>query len=429
MTAPEPDRDPAQPQEQRPRRTPLPPGVGRAGDRYGDYGFRLAELVVEVGDLERLREALPLLPSVVEIRDLRELPGGLALVTLATRGEGRDIPRVLEEIRDLPHDRFPDPLRVAPHHVLWGTMHVRIFRTTVPPAPAEPLRPQDPGEPLPGAGVRALVVDTPLDPEHPWLAGRVTPLDAASVRADPPALLPSGELPWYAGHGAFVTGVVLQHAPKAEVIHAGRVGPDGEIDDVTLADLIHTALDTIKPVDVVNLSLGGYVHPGSTLMATEAALARLREEWPDTVVVAAAGNDARSTPFYPAAAKGVIGVGALDGEKPACFTNTGTWVDACAPGVDGVSTFVRVEKAMPQAMDGSHKPCLERPLPPEPVTFDGYAVWSGTSVAAPRVSGAIAAAVVPGVVGAREAAFRLIGAAGLPRRRGLGAVVNPGRWG
>ena len=57
------------------------------------------------------------------------------------------------------------------------------------------------------------------------------------------------------------------------------------------------------------------------------------------VVVASAGNDATSRRTYPAALPGVVGVGALDGNRPAAFSNFGPWVDACAPAVDVVSTF------------------------------------------------------------------------------------------
>ena len=35
----------------------------------------------------------------------------------------------------------------------------------------------------------------------------------------------------------------------------------------------------------------------------------------------------------------MIAVGALDAGGRAAFSNFGSWVDACAPGVDVVSTF------------------------------------------------------------------------------------------
>ena len=44
-------------------------------------------------------------------------------------------------------------------------------------------------------------------------------------------------------------------------------------------------------------------------------------------------------PYFPAALPGVIGVGGLDRGGPAWFSNFGSWVDACAPAVNIVSTF------------------------------------------------------------------------------------------
>ena len=59
------------------------------------------------------------------------------------------------------------------------------------------------------------------------------------------------------------------------------------------------------------------------------------------------------------------------------FSNTGDWVDACAPGVDVVSSFVRLRP-------GSG----ERDY--------GFARWSGTSFATPQVAAEIATAIARG---------------------------------
>jgi hypothetical protein len=61
--------------------------------------------------------------------------------------------------------------------------------------------------------------------------------------------------------------------------------------------------------------------------------------WDHNVVpVAAAGNDARVFPYYPAAYENVISVAALDPAlNKAGFSNWGTWVDVAAPGLS-VST-------------------------------------------------------------------------------------------
>ena len=96
----------------------------------------------------------------------------------------------------------------------------------------------------------------------------------------------------------------------------------------------------------------------------------------NAVGVAAAGNLQTSRPYFPAALPGIIGVGGLDRGGPAWFTNFGSWVDACAPAVDVVSTFFN---DVTETVDGQVAP----PLP-------GVGPWSGTSFAAPKVAGAIA---------------------------------------
>ena len=126
------------------------------------------------------------------------------------------------------------------------------------------------------------------------------------------------------------------------------------------------------PFDLVVMSFGTFCtddDPG--LLATW--LPRLLG---DAVGVAAAGNLQTSRPYFPAALPGVIGVGAVDRGGPAWFTNFGSWVDACAPAVNVVSTFFNdVTETV-----GGHSPRR----------YQEWARWSGTSFAAPKVAGAIA---------------------------------------
>ena len=62
----------------------------------------------------------------------------------------------------------------------------------------------------------------------------------------------------------------------------------------------------------------------------------------DVLGVAAAGNQGTCRPFFPAALPEVIGVGAVSAAGRTWFSNFGGWVDACAPGVDVISTFFRL---------------------------------------------------------------------------------------
>ena len=73
----------------------------------------------------------------------------------------------------------------------------------------------------------------------------------------------------------------------------------------------------------------------------------------------------------------MVGVGAVDADGRSVFSNFGPWVDASAPGVDVVSTFFT--EFDDTDADGV---CVDR--------YRGWASWSGTSFAAPKVAGAIA---------------------------------------
>jgi subtilisin family serine protease len=129
----------------------------------------------------------------------------------------------------------------------------------------------------------------------------------------------------------------------------------------------------------------------------------------DAVGIAAAGNLRSCRPYFPAALPGVIGVGGTDRGGPAWFSNFGSWVDACAPAIDVVSTFFND---------------LTETIPGRPDRrFQEWARWSGTSFAAPKVAGVIAQEMYLNQVSAREAWQRLSTPDRL-RIPGLGVVFN-----
>lgn len=115
---------------------------------------------------------------------------------------------------------------------------------------------------------------------------------------------------------------------------------------------------------VINLSLGSSQSAQTLKDAIDYAWNK------GAVVVAAAGNDGTSAPTYPAYYNQVLAVAATDNnDHKADFSNYGKWVDVAAPGVDITSTYVG----------------------------GGYKTMSGTSMAAPHVSGLAALLAAKGL--------------------------------
>jgi subtilisin family serine protease len=245
--------------------------------------------------------------------------------------------------------------------------------------PAPPAPPVERWEPA----VTVAVLDTGLDP-HPWFAGR---LWLSEWGLQPEVLDADGDdvSDQQAGHGTFVAGIVLQHAPGVTIRHRRVLSSQGLADDRTVAAALRAvrrrAAQAGGHLDVVLLTAG--CHTAGDRCPP--LLAREISRFTGAAVVAAAGNGATSRPFWPAALPEVLAVAATgpDGEL-AAFSNRGPWVDTAAPGVDVVSSFVRFRPA-----DG---------VAPRTETREyGAASWSGTSFAAPQVAARIAAALHSGL--------------------------------
>jgi subtilisin family serine protease len=137
---------------------------------------------------------------------------------------------------------------------------------------------------------------------------------------------------------------------------------------------------------VINLSIGG---PGVPDPYEEQLFNELIAN--DRVVVAAMGNERQlgSPVSYPAAIPGVIAVGATDiNDRVGTFSNRGKHIALCPPGVAIWSTLPRYP--------GQHG---YRAVPgPSGLPVEGkaisreieYGAWSGTSMATPHVSAAVA---------------------------------------
>ena len=249
-----------------------------------------------------------------------------------------------------------------------------------------------------GDGIVVAVVDTGVA-EAPDLAGRIVPgwnvLTHSADAADDN------------GHGTHVAGTVAELegngiaeagvAPGAQILPVKVLDADGAGTDADVAEGIVWAVD--HGARVINLSLGG---PDRTqTLANAIAYARAH----DVIVVAAAGNEAGPVD-YPARLGGVVAVAAVDRAlQPAWFSNRGRQVDLAAPGLEIVQ----------QTIDGS----------------GGFAdsSLSGTSMAAPHVTGAVALVLSADPSRTPASVIRLlkrtaqdIGDAGFDQRTGAGLV-------
>lgn len=222
-----------------------------------------------------------------------------------------------------------------------------------------------------------------------------------------------GDVDACTGHGTFITGIIRQIAPDANVLmirvlHSDGVAYEGDVlialgalvDRVTRAQERGPAEDMI---DVVSLSIGYYdesPQPGQRTLVDSPLIAAYLEKLTalGVLVVAAAGNDSTSRPFYPAALAAdapvvdggpqVISVGALNpNDTKAMFSNDGSWVRSWATGAGIVSTFPTDVRG---AFRGSIVPDLHRETLDGDDYKSGFAVWDGTSFAAPRVAAALA---------------------------------------
>ena len=155
-----------------------------------------------------------------------------------------------------------------------------------------------------------------------------------------------------AGHGTFIAGLIATLAPDARLLPVRAFGTDGMSNTFTVAAAVKYAAD--HGATVINLSLGSL--QASKLLQDAITDARQR----GIVVVAAVGNDNDElAPQFPSSMDEVLAVAAIDLQgKKATFSNFGNHIDVCAPGVKLISAY-------PNERQG------------------GYAVWSGTSFAAP----------------------------------------------
>lgn len=229
-----------------------------------------------------------------------------------------------------------------------------------------------------GAGTKVGVIDTGINNRHPDLQGQIV-LEHDFIDNDNRAQ--DGH-----GHGTHVAGII---AAESNDIGVSGVCPDCKLyvckalDDRGYGSVYYVTrcINWLSDsnVDIINMSLG---------TPTDARIIREAIEDAQPLIIAAAGNQDSTKKQYPAGYDEVVAVAATNRQNhKADFSNFGDWISLAAPGEGILSTY-----------------------------GNGYGRLSGTSMAAPMVSG------VAGLVNSRFKDIR-------PRLEGTARDIGDPRLG
>lgn len=215
-----------------------------------------------------------------------------------------------------------------------------------------------------------------------YLGAGVDPADVDPLDVFPTIGLLDGD----AGHGSMVVGVVQQVVPTARVGSYRVADSDGVASTFDVAEKMRLAAQ--DGAMIMNLSLGTGTEDGAPPLALLDVVTELRISHPGLLIVCAAGNEGDTNPVWPAAFAGdhpnVVAVGALDATgAEAPWSTRGPWVTCSTVGQGVASTYVVGTEDNVLVEDPG--PVADEYRGPNP-----WAVWSGTSFAAPQIAGALA---------------------------------------
>ncbi|MDH3460393.1 MAG: S8 family serine peptidase, partial [Burkholderiaceae bacterium] len=256
-----------------------------------------------------------------------------------------------------------------------------------------------------GSGWTVAVLDTGVDKNHPFLAGKVVSEACySSNTTQSSSVCPGGVTDSVnAGsgvncnttlsgctHGTHVAGIVAGSgagdgsrgvAPAANLIavqvFSNFPGQGGVMswtsDQIKGLERVYALRDIYK-IAAVNMSLGGGQYTGAcdaTQGAIKAVIDNLRSAGIATVI--ASGNDGyRNAISAPACISSAVSVGSV--------CDAGPDGSACATGVSGVASYSNIAPFISLLAPGSY---ITSSIP-----GSGYAAYNGTSMAAPHVAGA-----------------------------------------
>lgn len=211
-----------------------------------------------------------------------------------------------------------------------------------------------------GEGIKVGIIDTGVDSDHPELVNRIK--DGANFSG--------GSMDDFEdenGHGTHICGIVAAEkngigvigvAPKADLYVAKAFGKNGKTTYGSIAKSIRWLVD--NDVDVINMSF-------SSDMASREYQTLISDVYNHGIsIICAAGNEGEqgeNTIGYPAKFEETIAVSAVDiNRNIADFSSQGYAAEISAAGIDIYSTYLN----------------------------GGYATLSGTSMATPIITGAVA---------------------------------------
>ena len=221
-----------------------------------------------------------------------------------------------------------------------------------------------------GNGVKIAVIDTGIDLKHPAFTGAILTTEMWDYVGNDATPQEEGTLGFGAyGHGTNIAGIVLQIAPRAKILPLRVLGADGSGDVTKVAAAINYAVS--KGVQIINLSLGSDNKSSTVQKAIDRAASK------GIFVIASSGNTGDQKVTFPASV-------AFEDKISGSYSLSVGSVNAN----DLKSSF---------STYGTDDKPLEIVAPGEsvhaPAPDNRMAAWSGTSMAAPMVSGALALAL------------------------------------
>lgn len=246
------------------------------------------------------------------------------------------------------------------------------------------------------AAIRVAVIDTGLGPRtDEWLQNLINPeLDdlypdpAMSKRGKPPVLGLAG------GHGSFVAGIVQQVEPSTDLRMYRAADFDGIGDDTAVAEkIVQAANDGAK---IINLSLGTQTVDDVPPLAIKTAIERAIAINGKILIVCAAGNYGDTRKVWPAAfsltfRENVVAVAGLNAKGERRLPDWSTHDDPDKP-VDDPGNFVGISTIAEGIVSTYVRGTEDRVVddPPDVFGDNPFALWIGTSFAAPQITGAVA---------------------------------------